>query len=113
MRVIKILTSLMLCIAIGLPQYALAATFCPVTDDGKIRIDECKYSSNEACKRASGTTANCVADQLAPSDKAPYCLVMGLFEVCDKYFDIESCQQAAEKQVGGCILNPYYKNPGK
>lgn len=111
MRLLNIVTSLLLCAAIGLPQYALAASFCPVTDDGKIRIDQCKFSSIEECKRVSGTKVNCVADQITPSDKAPYCLVMGMFEVCDKYFDIESCQQDAEKKVGGCIPNPYYKKP--
>ena len=109
MRSVNIVTSLLLSAAIILPQYALAASFCPVTDDGKIRIDQCKYSSIEECKRVSGTKVDCVADQITPSDKAPYCLVMGMFEVCDKYFDIESCEQDAEKKVGGCIPNPYYK----
>jgi len=111
MRVTKIFATLMLCATIGLPQYALAASFCPVTSDGKIRIDDCKYASNEECKRVTGTVGNCVADQLTPSDKAPYCMVMGMFEVCDKYFDIESCEQDAQKKVGACIPNPYYKKP--
>lgn len=113
MRTKKFLTSLLLCVVIVLPQYAPAATFCPITSDGKIRIDECKYSSNEACKRASESQRDCVADQLTPSTKAPYCLVLGWSEVCDKYYDYESCEQAANKQVGNCILNPYYKSPDK
>lgn len=113
MRVIRILAGLVLCATFGSSQYAVAASFCPVTDDGKIRIDQCKYSSNEECMRASGTKKNCVADQLTPSDKAPYCLVMGMFEVCDKYFDVESCEQDAKKKVGACIPNPYYKKPAE
>ncbi len=113
MRFNTVLAQLALCAAVGLPHYAPAATFCPVTDDGKIRIDRCMYSSNEECKRKSGTVGDCVADQLAPSDKAPFCLVMGQFEVCDKYFDAESCDDAAKKQVGACIPNPYYKKAEK
>lgn len=111
MRYLSIFSSLMLCATVGLAQNAFAASFCPVTDDGKIRIDQCKFSSNEECKRKSGSKADCVPDQLTPSDKAPYCLVMGMFEVCDKYFDLESCEQDAQKKVGGCIPNPYYKKP--
>lgn len=99
----------MLCAAMAIPPQSLAATFCPVTDDGKIRIDQCKYSSNEQCKRETGTKGDCVADELAPSDKAPFCLIMGKFEVCDKYFDIDTCNDAAEKKAGACIPNPYYK----
>lgn len=111
MRFLSIFSSLTLCAAAVFTQNALAASFCPVTDDGKIRIDQCKYGSIEECKRISGTKVDCVADQITPSDKAPFCLVMGMFEVCDKYFDLESCQQDAEKKVGACIPNPYYKKP--
>lgn len=109
MRFDKVLAQLMLCAAMAIPPQSLAATFCPVTDDGKIRIDQCKYSSNEQCKRETGTKGDCVADELAPSDKAPFCLIMGKFEVCDKYFDIDTCNDAAEKKAGACIPNPYYK----
>lgn len=109
----KFFTRLLLCAAIVLPQYAFPATFCPVTSDGKIRIDECKYSSNEACKRASESQRDCVADQLEPSTKAPYCLVLGWYEICDKYYDYESCELAANKQAGNCIVSPYYKGPDK
>lgn len=112
MQIKKILTSLLLCAAIGFTQHALAATFCPVTPEGKIRIDECQYASNDDCKRATGSQMDCVADQLEPSNKAPYCLVMGLWEICDKYYDMESCTQAAQKQAGSCVLSPYYKSPG-
>ena len=109
MQTKKIITNLLLCVAIGLPQYTSAALYCPVTDDGKIRIDECKYSSNDACKQATGTQGDCVADQLPPSDKAPYCLVTLRYEECDKYFDYESCNQAALKESANCAPNPNYK----
>lgn len=113
MQAKKIFTGLLLCVAIGLPQYASAGRYCPVTDSGQIRIDECKYSSNDECKRATGTKGDCMADQFDPSDKAPYCLVLGWLEICDKYHDSESCNQAAEKQAGNCIPNPRYKSSGK
>lgn len=109
----KNLACLLLCAAIGHPQYAFAAAFCPVTSDGKIRIDECRYSSNEACKQANESKRDCVADQPPPSTNAPYCLIMGAFEVCDKYYDYESCEQEAQKRIGSCMVNPYYKSPDK
>lgn len=111
MQAIKFLAALMLCASIGFPQYASAARYCPVTDDGKIRIDQCKYSSNEECKRATKSKKDCVADLPEPSDKAPYCLVVGWLEICDKYFDMESCTKEAEKKAGQCIPSPYYKGP--
>lgn len=113
MQARNILTSLMLCIAIGLPQYAFAGRYCPVTDSGAIRIDECKYSSNEECKQASKSKRDCVADLPEPSDKAPYCLVLGWLEICDKYYDEESCNHAAEKKAGQCMPNPRYKGADK
>ncbi|MDD5300291.1 MAG: hypothetical protein PHD65_07330 [Gallionella sp.] len=113
MRTKIFLTGLLLCAAIGLPQQVFAATYCPVTVDGKIRIDECKYGSNEECKQASESKKDCVADQLTPSAKAPYCVIVGQLEVCDKYYDYESCQQAAKKQSGICIESPYFKESGK
>lgn len=113
MQARKILTSLMLCIAIGLPQYAFAGRFCPVTDSGAIRVDSCIYSSNEECKRATKSTRDCMADLPDPSDKAPYCLVLGWLEVCDKYFDMESCEKDAEKKAGQCITNSRYKGTDK
>ena len=113
MQTRKIFTSILMCAAIGLPQYALAGRYCPVTDDGKIRIDECKYSSNEECKQATKSNKDCEADMPDPSDKAPYCLVLGWLEICDKYHDSESCNRAAEKQAGQCTPNPRYKGPAK
>lgn len=113
MQVTKIFISLLLCAAIALPQYASAASFCPVTADGKIRIDQCTYNTNEACKKASKSKRDCVADQPPTSTKAPYCLIMGAFEVCDKYQDLESCAEEAKKQLGICIVNPAYENPDK
>lgn len=113
MQARRIITALMLCAAIGFPQYAAAGRYCPVTDSGKIRIDECIYSSNEACKQASQNNKDCVADTLNSSDKAPFCLVLGWMEICDKYYDIESCNKAADKQAGQCIPNSNYKGPDK
>ena len=113
MQARRIFTSLLLCVAIGLPQYASAGRYCPVTDDGKIRIDQCIYSTNEACKQASENKKDCVADQFDSSDKAPYCLVLGWLEICDKYFDYEPCEQAAQKQAGNCTPNPRYKGAVK
>jgi len=113
MRVGSFFTCLMLCAAIWFPQYASAARFCPVTDSGAIRIDECKYSTNEECKRVTHTKGDCVADQPPPSTKGKYCLIMGAFEVCDKYQDYESCEQEAKRRLGNCVLNPYYESPDK
>jgi len=113
MQARKIFTALMLCVAIGLPQYASAGRYCPVTESGAIRIDECKYSSNEECKQASESKKDCVADQPDPSTKAPYCLIMGAFEVCDKYQSYESCEVEAKRRLGNCVINPYYKSTDK
>lgn len=113
MQARMIITSLMLCAAIVFPSHASAGRYCPVTDDGKIRIDECKYASNEECMRANKSKRDCAADLLEPSDKAPYCLVMGWMEICDKYFDMESCSKAADEKVGQCIPNARYKETGK
>ncbi len=113
MQARKILTSLMLCVAIGLPQYASAGRYCPVTESGAIRIDQCIYPTNEECKKANRSKKDCVNDLPEPSDKAPYCLVLGWLEVCDKYFDMESCEKDAEKKAGQCIPNSRYKGADK
>lgn len=114
MQARKILPALMLCFSIALPQYASAgARYCPVTDSGAVRIDECRYSSNEECKRVSKSKKDCAVDIQEPSDKAPYCLVLGWLEICDKYFDIESCDKDAEKRAGQCIVNARYKGSEK
>lgn len=113
MQARNIFTALMLCASIALPQYAFAARYCPVTESGAIRIDECKYSSNEACKQATKSKKDCVADMLDSSDKAPYCLVLGWMEICDKYFEYEPCEQEAQKKAGHCIPNSRYKGPDK
>lgn len=113
MQARNILTALMLCASIALPQYAYAARYCPVTESGAIRIDECKYSTNEACKQATKSQKDCVADMLDSSDKAPYCLVLGWMEICDKYFEYEPCEQEAQKKAGHCIPNSRYKGPDK
>jgi len=113
MQVRKFLTALMLCVSVVLPQHAIAARYCPVTDDGKIRIDQCVYSSNEACKQATKSAKDCMVDIPDPSDKAPYCLILGWMEICDKYFDLDSCGKDAEKRAGQCIPNPRYKGSEK
>ena len=114
MRTNKILTSLLLCVAFSQTQYTLAASFCATTPDGKIRVDECKYGSYDECKRAIGSSGDCVSnqeEQLAPAKVAPYCVVMWSTEC--KYYDYETCNQAAKTQMGFCYLNPDYKNPVK
>ena len=113
MQANKIFTGLLFCVAIGFSHYASAGRFCPVTDSGAIRIDECKYSTNEECKQASENKKDCVADQPPSSTKAPYCLIMGAFEVCDKYQDYESCEVEANRRLGNCIINPYYESSNK
>lgn len=110
MQVRKIFTGLLLSLAIGLPQYASAGRFCPTTDSGQIRIDQCLYSSQEDCENRSGAK-KCVVDLPEPSDKAPYCLVIGWAEICDQYFDLESCERDAEKKAAQCVVSPYYKAP--
>ena len=111
MQLHKLLIALLLCAGLG--SYASAAMYCPLTTDGKIRIDECKYSTNEACKEASESKRDCVADQPPSSGKGKYCLIMGAFEVCDKYQDYETCEVEAKRRLGSCVLNPYYVNPDK
>jgi len=108
-RAKKNLARLLLCVAIVLPQYALAALFCATTPEGKIRLDECKYASYDECKRAAGT--DCVTDQTATSEIAPYCIVTWSVEC--KYYDYETCSKTAEKNKGFCYLNPDYKAPDK
>lgn len=117
MQVRNMIIRLMLCVACGLPYPVFADSYCPVTDDGKIWIDQCIYSSNAECKKASGTKGDCVPDQLSSSNKAPYCLIlgsiMGSSEICDKYQDYESCEQDAKKQAGNCIKNINYQGADK
>jgi hypothetical protein len=111
----KILTGLLFCVAIGLPQYTSAASFCSASPEGKIRVDDCNYGSYDECRRTTGNQGDCVAntqeEKLPASKVAPYCLVMWSTEC--KYFDYETCNQAAKKQMGFCYVNPDYTNPDK
>ncbi|MFZ2540945.1 MAG: hypothetical protein WAW75_04125 [Gallionella sp.] len=110
----KIITSLLLCVAIWHTQYVFAASFCTTSPEGKIRVDDCNYGSYAECKRAIGSSGDCVTNQeekIAPSKVAPYCVVMWSTEC--KYYDYEACNQAAKKQMGFCYLNPDYKKPAK
>lgn len=110
----KILTGLLLFAAIALPGYTLAASFCTTTPEGKIRVDDCSYSSYAECKRASVAGGDCVADQdgkLPASKVAPFCIVTWGTE-CN-YFDYETCAKTAQIQKGFCYSNPDYKQPDK
>jgi hypothetical protein len=110
MQTIKILASLLLCISVALPQYTQAASFCSKTPEGLIRVDDCNYSSNEECKRATGN--DCVAsDEEVPSKVAPYCMVT--WSTSCTYFNYEACTKAALKLRGYCYANPDYKDPDK
>lgn len=114
MQTNRILAGLMLCVAIWHPQYVLAASFCTTSPEGKIREDDCKYGSYDECKRAIGSLGDCVSNQeekLAPAKVAPYCIVTWSTEC--KYYDYETCDQAAKKQMGFCYLNPDYTKPPK
>ncbi|MEO8331015.1 MAG: hypothetical protein ABI479_01160 [Gallionella sp.] len=113
MQTNKFFTGLLLCCAIGLPQYTLAASFCATTPEGKIRVDDCNYGSYDECKRANLNQGDCVADQEnSPGSKvAPYCIVTWSTEC--KYFDYETCVQTANNQKGFCYSNPDYKVPDK
>ena len=110
MRAKKILTGLLLCIAIVLPQYTLADTFCSVSPDGKIHADDCAYTSYDECKHAVGDQGKCIVNQ-KDSSAAPYCVVTWTIS-CD-YYEYESCREYAEKHVGFCYNNPDYKGSGK
>lgn len=114
MQTDKILACLLLCVAIALPQYTLAASFCTTSAEGKIRVDDCNYGTYDECKRAAGNQGECVADheeKLPASTIAPYCLVTWSTEC--KYLDYETCLKAAQDQKGFCYLNPDYNNPAK
>ena len=111
MQAYKTLVSLLLGIAITLPQYALADTFCTVSADGKIRTDDCGYTSYDKCKQATEDQGKCVVDQKDPTTESPYCVVTWVVDC--KYYDYELCQQAAEKNMGYCFSNSEYKNPDK
>ncbi|OFZ65695.1 MAG: hypothetical protein A2V79_04375 [Betaproteobacteria bacterium RBG_16_56_24] len=114
MQIYRILTSLLLCISITLPQYTHAVSFCATSPEGKIYVDDCNYSSNEECKRASGSQGDCVAsdEEVIPAAKAaPYCMVT--WSTSCKYYDYDACTQAAGKLRGFCYANPEYKNPDK
>lgn len=113
MQARKNFTRLILCVTLVMSQQLYADSYCPVTDDGKIWIDQCIYSSNEECRQATGTKGNCVRDQVSSTGTAPYCMIMGAFEVCDKYQDYESCVQDAKKQAGQCIKNSNYQGDDK
>ncbi len=114
MRTHKILAGLWLCVAIWQPQCALAASYCATSQDGKILMNECGYESYEACKRVVGNSGDCIinqGEQPAPAKVAPYCVVTWATEC--KYYDYETCNQAAKTQMGFCYLNPDYINPAK
>ncbi|MGC2049027.1 MAG: hypothetical protein WA635_10505 [Gallionella sp.] len=115
MQTNKILASLLLYVAIALPQYTLAASFCATTPEGKIRVDDCNYNTYDECKRANGNQGDCVADdqddKLAASKVAPYCIVTWSTEC--KYSDYETCAQIAESKKGFCYQNPDFKKPDK
>jgi len=114
MQINRNLTGLLLCVAIWHPQYTLAASFCATTPDGMIRVDDCNYGSYNECKRAIGSSGDCVSnkeEELSASKVAPYCMVTWGTEC--KYFDYETCAQAAQDLKGFCYLNPDYKNPDK
>ena len=111
MHAYKILFVLLLCIATILPQYALADTFCTASADGKIHTDDCTYTSYDKCKQAAGGEGKCVVDQKDPTTESPYCVVTWVIDC--KYYDHESCTQAAEKKMGYCYPNSEYKNPDK
>jgi len=114
MQTNKILTGLLLCGSIAFSQYTSAASFCATSPEGKIRVDDCKYGSYDECKRAIGSLGDCVSnqeEQLAPAKVAPYCIVTWSTEC--KYYDYETCNQAAKAQMGFCYLNPDYTNPAK
>jgi uncharacterized protein YgiB involved in biofilm formation len=115
MQTNNILAGLLLYAAIALPQYTLAASFCATTPEGKIRVDDCNYSTYDECKRANGNQGDCVADdqddKLAASKVAPYCIVTWSTEC--KYFDYETCAQTAESKKGFCYQNPDFKKPDK
>lgn len=106
----KILGSLLLGIAISLPQYALADTFCSVTPDGKIHADDCAYKSYDECKHAIGSKGDCIVAQ-KDSSEAPYCVVT--WSTACIHHDYKSCREYAESHVGFCYKNPDYKGPEK
>lgn len=112
MQTNKILASLLLVGAFLIPQYTFAVSFCSTTSEGKIHVDDCKYASYDECKRASGSPGDCVVNEnekLATSKIAPYCVVTWSTEC--KYYNYETCFQAAQSQIGFCYLNPDYKKP--
>lgn len=110
----KILPGLLLCAAIWHPQYALAASFCATSPEGKILVDKCNYGSYDECKHAAGKRGDCVVNQEkkpAPEKMGPYCVVV-MSTDCS-YNDYATCNKAANEQMGYCYLNPDYKNPDK
>ncbi len=114
MKIKKNLAYLLLYVAFGHPQYAFAALFCATTSDGKVVMDKCKYASYDECKNAPGNHGDCVADvggSLSSTEVAPYCIVTWGIEC--KYYDYETCNKTAEKNLGFCYLNPDYKTPDK
>lgn len=114
MQTDEIFAGLLLNAAIAFPQYTPAASFCTTTPEGKIRVDDCNYSSYDECRRATGNRSDCVAnfqEEILPASRvAPYCIVTWSTEC--KYYDYETCVQAAKSQVGFCYVNPEYKKPG-
>jgi len=112
MLINKILTSLLLCISITLPQYTHAVAFCTTTPEGMVYVDDCNYDSYDKCKLAS--KGDCVAsdEEVIPASKVgPYCMVT--WNTLCTYIDYEACTKAAEKLRGYCYANPDYKDPDK
>lgn len=110
MQANKILARLLLGIAISLPQYVLADTFCSKSPDGLIHTDDCSYTSYEACKKAVKKKWDCVLDRKDTTDM-PYCVVT--WSTSCTYYDYKSCHEYAEKHIGFCYKNPDYKEPVK
>jgi len=104
----------MLWVAIALPQYTPAASFCTTSPEGKIRLDDCKYGTYDECEHANRSQGDCIEnpeEKLSASGAAPYCVVTWGTEC--KYYDYGTCAKTAKAQMGFCYLNPDYKKPDK
>lgn len=114
MQTSNTLANLLLCSTIVFSQYTLASSFCTTSAEGKIRVDDCNYTTYDECKRAAVNQGDCVVneeDKPSSSGVAPYCIVTWSTEC--RYFDYKSCTQAAQEKKGFCYLNPDYKESGK
>jgi hypothetical protein len=108
----KTLVSLLLCAAIALSQHSSAVSFCTTTAEGKLRIDDCKYSSYSECKLASNNQVDCMENldgDLPGSKVAPFCVVTWSTECT--YLDYATCTKEAQTLKGFCYSNPEYKKP--